>query len=57
MLQEIFIGLIFITAVIYIGRLIYKNFTSEGACSTGCGKCSVVVDFKKIEKQTGESNA
>jgi hypothetical protein len=51
MIQEILIGLIFIAAVIYIGRLIYRSFIAEEACSTGCGKCSVVADFKKLEKQ------
>jgi hypothetical protein len=52
MLQEILIALIFIAAVFYLGRLIYKNFRSETACSSGCGKCSVV-DSLKVKRQEG----
>jgi hypothetical protein len=49
MFQEILIGLIFITALFYLGRLIYKSFQAN-SCATGCGKCGAV-DFSKIEKQ------
>ncbi|MBT1698933.1 FeoB-associated Cys-rich membrane protein [Fulvivirgaceae bacterium PWU4] len=53
MMQQIIIGLIFIAAVIYLVRLVYRNFRSGSACETGCGKCGAV-DFAKLEKQLKE---
>jgi hypothetical protein len=50
MVQQITIGLIFIGAVVYLGRLIYRHFQAKHACATGCGKCGAV-DFEKIERQ------
>jgi hypothetical protein len=50
MWQEIIIGLLFITASIFLVRSIYLHFTRKEACKTGCGSCSAV-DFEKIEKQ------
>jgi hypothetical protein len=49
MIQQIVIGLIFITALGYIGNLIYKSFQAKNACSSGCGKCGAI-DLEKIEK-------
>jgi hypothetical protein len=48
MIQGILVGLIFLGAVAYLGRIIYKQLQVKSACATGCGKCSVV-DFKKLE--------
>jgi hypothetical protein len=53
MIQQIILILIFLGAVFYIGRLIYRSFQAKHACSTGCGKCGAV-DFNKIEKQLKE---
>jgi hypothetical protein len=42
MIQEIVIGIIFILALVYIGRMIFKSFQTKSAgCATGCGKCGV----------------
>jgi hypothetical protein len=49
-IQQITIGTLFLVALGYVIRLIYKGFQAKGACATGCGKCGVV-DFDKIEKQ------
>lgn len=50
-MQTIIVGLIFLTAVFYIGRMFYHNFfKKEGGCASGCGKCNAV-DFAKIESQ------
>lgn len=49
MLQQTIIILLFISALAYLGRMIYRSFQSK-SCATGCGKCSAV-DFNKIEKQ------
>jgi hypothetical protein len=49
MIQQLLVVCIFAGALIYLGRLIIKNFTTKSDCAAGCGKCSV--DFKKIEEQ------
>jgi hypothetical protein len=49
MIQQIIIGAIFLGAVFYVGRLIYRSFHAK-SCATGCGKCNAV-DFTKIEEQ------
>ena len=56
MLQEILVILIFITALAYLGRLLYRNFTTDSGCPKGCGSCSTI-DFKKIEQQIEEKKA
>jgi bacterioferritin-associated ferredoxin len=48
MAQTLLVIALFITALAYLGRLIYKQLQAKSACATGCGKCSVI-DFKKIE--------
>jgi hypothetical protein len=51
MLQSILILLIFIAAMIYLGRILYRSFfRADGGCATACGKCGAI-DFAKIEKQ------
>ena len=51
--QEIIVILIFIAALVYLGRLVYRSFTTDAGCPKGCGSCSAV-DFKKIEQQIRE---
>ena len=54
MIQNILVGLIFISALVYLVRLIYKSFApSKAGCASGCGKCGAV-DFNKIEEQLKE---
>jgi hypothetical protein len=50
MIQEILVGIIFLTALGYIATLLYKNLQAKKACASGCGKCGAV-DLEKIEKQ------
>jgi hypothetical protein len=50
MIQQIIIAFVFLLAVAYVGRLIYKSFRGKSACASGCGKCGAV-DFNKIEAQ------
>ncbi len=52
-IQEIIVILIFIAALVYLGRLVYHSFTTDAGCPKGCGSCSAV-DFKKIEQQIRE---
>ncbi|MFZ6010529.1 MAG: FeoB-associated Cys-rich membrane protein [Bacteroidota bacterium] len=50
MIQQILVMLTFAAAVVYVGRLIYKNFQGKNSCASACGKCGAV-DFNKIEEQ------
>jgi len=54
MIQQLFVGLIFLAAVAYVAQLIFRNFQAKSACDSGCGKCGAV-DFKKIEEQLREA--
>jgi hypothetical protein len=56
MLQQVFIALIFIGALAFIVRMIFRSFQAKHACSSGCGKCGAV-DFDKIEKEINASLA
>ena len=49
MAQQIFILLLFIAAVAYMGRLVYRSFTMKGNCVSGCSGCATI-DFNKIQK-------
>lgn len=48
MLQNILVLLLFLGAVLYVGRMIYRSFESRSGCSQGCAKCAV--DFDKIAR-------
>lgn len=50
MAQTIFVIALFVAAIAYLGRLIYKQLQAKSACATGCGKCGAI-DFKKIESE------
>lgn len=50
MIQQILLGLIFLGAVVYLGRLIMRQFRAESGCASGCGKCGAL-DIKEIEKK------
>ena len=54
-IQEIAIGIIFLTALAYVGRLMYKSFQAKHACTTGCGKCGAE-DLSKMEEQISKSS-
>lgn len=49
MVEQVIIILLFMGALAYLGRMIYRSFQSK-SCATGCGKCSAV-DFTKLEKE------
>jgi hypothetical protein len=48
MIQNLIVLLIFLAALAYLGRMLYRSF-QEKSCASGCGKCGV--DFSKLEKQ------
>ncbi|WP_442794506.1 FeoB-associated Cys-rich membrane protein [Pelobium manganitolerans] len=45
--QQIIVGVLFLGAIFYIGRQIYRSLKSKKGCASGCGKCGV--DFSKID--------
>jgi hypothetical protein len=54
MIQSAIVVVVFILALVYVGRLVIKSFQSKaGECASGCGKCGAV-DFAKVEKQLKE---
>jgi hypothetical protein len=42
MIQEVIVGIVFLAALGYAGRLVYRSFQAKHACSSGCGKCATV---------------
>jgi len=56
MIQQLVIGVIFIGALSYIGRVIYRSFKAKSNCSTGCAKCNAI-DFAKIEEGLKAKNS
>jgi len=45
-IQEVVVALLFLVAIAYVGRMIYKNARAKEGCGTNC-KCGV--DFSNIE--------
>ncbi|TKC01921.1 FeoB-associated Cys-rich membrane protein [Pedobacter cryotolerans] len=44
-IQFILVIVIFIAALFYVGRLIYRSVSTKGdGCGTGCGKCAANFD-------------
>lgn len=56
MVQQIIILLVFIAALAYIGRMLYRNFAAKSGCASGCGSCSTI-DFNKIQKELEKKQA
>ncbi len=48
-MENLFIGLIFLVAIIYLGNLVFQNFNpkNKAGCAKGCGSCGAI-DFDKI---------
>ena len=44
--QSIIVILLFLGALFYLGKIIYKSFTAKNGCASNC-KCGV--DFSKVE--------
>jgi hypothetical protein len=40
-MEELIIGLVFITAVVFMARTLYKQYTTDKGCSVGCASCEV----------------
>ncbi|MBB6609613.1 FeoB-associated Cys-rich membrane protein [Pontibacter sp. Tf4] len=51
MVQQIIILVLFVVAVAYIARMLYRTFSSKAeGCAKSCGACGGI-DFKKIEQE------
>lgn len=50
MIQQLLIATLFLAAVIYLGRIVYRSFRVKSECDSGCGKCGAM-DLHKIEKE------
>ncbi len=50
MIQQILIGGLFLAALLYLSRAVYRSFTSSKTCDTGCSKCGAL-DLQKIESE------
>jgi hypothetical protein len=46
-LQFILVILVFLLAIIYIGRMVYKSISNKKGCASNCGKCAV--DFSGLK--------
>ena len=48
-MENILIGLIFLSAIGYLGNMVFQNFNpkNKAGCAKGCGSCGAV-DFDRI---------
>ena len=46
-LQEIIVAALFLIALIYTARVVYRNLRPKSNCASGCGKCGA--DFSQIK--------
>lgn len=51
--QLIMVILVFLLALIYMGRMVYKSMSGKSGCASNCGKCAA--DFSEI-KLPGSKN-
>ena len=51
-MENIIIILIFLSAIVYLGNIVHKNFNpkNKAGCAKGCGSCGAI-DFDKIALQ------
>jgi len=55
MIQQILVAALFMGALAYLGRLLYRNFKAKSTgCASGCGKCGAL-DVTKLEAQIRKS--
>ncbi|ARS37004.1 FeoB-associated Cys-rich membrane protein [Pontibacter actiniarum] len=57
MIQQLLILLIFLVAVAYMGRMLYRSFAAKSGCAKGCGGACSTIDFKKIQKDLEKQQA
>lgn len=45
--QLIMVLILFVLAVLYAGRIVYKSMNSKKGCASNCGKCAA--DFSEVK--------
>ena len=53
-LQLILVMILFVLAIIYAGRLVYKSMINKKGCANNCGKCAA--DFSEMKLPESKSN-
>ncbi len=53
-LQLILVLLLFLLALIYMARLMYKSMNSKKGCASNCGKCAA--DFSEVKIPGSKAN-
>tara|TARA_R110001599_G_C12235502_1_gene658391 strand:+ start:517 stop:690 length:174 start_codon:yes stop_codon:yes gene_type:complete len=53
-MQELVVGIVFLIAVLFIGRHFYHQYKSDKGCPKGCGSCDVSKEVKKMEVKLPE---
>jgi len=53
-LQLTLVIILFVLAIIYMGRLLYNSMNSKKGCVSNCGKCAA--DFSEIKISETKSN-
>ena len=53
-LQLILVMILFVLAIIYAGRLVYKSMINKKGCASNCGKCAA--DFSEMKIPESKSN-
>ncbi|WP_082338171.1 FeoB-associated Cys-rich membrane protein [Roseivirga seohaensis] len=48
-MQEVIVGIVFLVALIFIGRHFYNQYKSESGCPKGCGSCDISKEVKKMD--------
>ncbi|WP_276359925.1 FeoB-associated Cys-rich membrane protein [Daejeonella sp. H1SJ63] len=46
-IQLILVLIVFLLAVLYLGRMFYRSLNSKKGCASNCGKCTA--DFSDIK--------
>lgn len=46
-MQEIILGILFLGALFFMGRMIWRQYKAEDGCAEGCHSCDVSKHAKK----------
>ena len=48
-MEEFVVGIVFLIAVLYIGRHFDNQYMADKGCPKGCGSCDIPKEMKKAE--------
>ncbi len=52
--QLIMVIILFVLAILYAGRIVYKSMINKKGCASNCGKCAA--DFSEMKIPESKSN-